>query len=103
MAVTGFSWKYILLNLLISLCCSILFSAILGITPGWLGFIFVSLIVTGIQIELGRRNFLKNTNKKMLNSLGKIAREHQEIVYQSVQNIFDRYETEIRLKIANTH
>lgn len=97
LVVSGLNWQNIIFNLIGSI---VLGGILLG---GIGGILFVSLIVGAIQIELARKQFLKTTNQKMLNSLLRIAKERQEIVYKSVENIFERYEREIRLKVSNIY
>lgn len=91
LAVSGFDFRSILLNLFSTATVAIFFGAILG--P--IGLILVSLGIGALQADHARKEFTKAVKKEMTKHLPQIAQDQWQPIYSAVQECFDSYEREV--------
>ncbi len=91
LAVSGFDFRSILLNLFTTATVAIFFGAILG--P--VGVLLVSLGIGALQADHARKEFAKAVKKEMVKYLPQIAQEQWQPIYSAVQECFDAYEREV--------
>lgn len=91
LAVSGFDFRSILLNLFTTATVAIFFGAVLG--P--VGLILVSLGIGALQADHARKEFAKAVKKEMVKYLPQIAQEQWQPIYSAVQECFDAYEREV--------
>ncbi|MBD2460504.1 dynamin family protein [Oscillatoria sp. FACHB-1407] len=95
LAVSGFDFKSILLNLFATTGIAIIFGSILG--P--FGIIIASLGLGALQADHARKQFAKAIKKELVKYLPKIAQEQWQPIYSAVQECFDAYEREVIKRI----
>jgi len=91
LAVSGFDFRSILLNLFTTATVAIFFGAVLG--P--VGLVLVSLGIGALQADHARKEFAKAVKKEMVKYLPQIAQEQWQPIYSAVQECFDAYEREV--------
>lgn len=91
LAVSGFDFRSIMLNIFTTMTIGLFFGAILG--P--VGLIMVSLGVGALQADHARQEFAKAIKKELVKHLPKLAQEQWQPIYTASQECFDAYEREV--------
>jgi len=100
LAVAGFDFKSILLNLFTSLGIAMVTYTLFGAMLGPLTFALMSLGIGALQADHARKEFTKALKKELVKHLPQVAQEQWQPIYSAVQECFDAYEREV-LKRAN--
>ena len=99
LAGAGFSWKSVLINWLSVFGISrflMLFTSMVLTPYAALG---LGLGVAGIQVGVARQNFMKYISDEFRKYLPKIAKEQKEVIKETVNSCFDRYQRELIKRI----
>jgi GTPase SAR1 family protein len=95
LAVGGFDFRSIMLNLFTTASIGLIFGALLG--P--IGIVAASLGVAAFQIDHARKYFSQEIKKQLVDRLPEIAKEQWQPIYSAAQESFDRYEQEVIKRI----
>lgn len=95
MAVAGFDFKSILLNLFTSAGVAIATATLFGVVLGPLTFALVSFGIGALQADHARKEFIKAMKQELVKHLPQVAQEQWQPIYSAVQECFDSYEREV--------
>jgi GTPase SAR1 family protein len=95
LAVGGFDFRSIMLNLFTTASIGLIFGALLG--P--IGIVAASLGVAAFPIDHARKYFSQEIKKQLVDRLPEIAKEQWQPIYSAAQESFDRYEQEVIKRI----
>ena len=95
LAMSGFDFNTIFLNLIATIGISFLASAIFGVILGPITFALVGIGLGAFQVDQGRKKFIQATKKEFIKHLPKLAEEQWHPIYNTVQDSFDRYEEDV--------
>ena len=95
LAMGGFDFNTIALNLIATIGISFLASAIFGVMLGPITFALVGLGLGAFQLDQRRQKFVQVTKKEFIKHLPKLAEEQWQPIYNTVQDSFDRYEEDV--------
>jgi GTPase SAR1 family protein len=90
LAVGGFNFQSIMLNIFTTAGIMLVFGAMLG--P--LGIMAASIGVAAFQVDHARKYFSQEIKKQLVIKLPEISREQWQPIYSAVQECFDSYERE---------
>jgi hypothetical protein len=99
MAVAGFDFTSILLNLFTAVGIAAVASAVFGIVLGPLTFALMSLGIGALQADHARKEFIKALKKELVKQLPQVAQEQWQPIYNGVQECFDSYEREVMKRV----
>jgi GTPase SAR1 family protein len=95
LAVAGFDFKSILLNLFTSGGIAIVASSLFGIMLGPIGLALIGLGVGLLQADHARKEFAKAVQRELVKHLPQVAQEQWQPIYTAVQECFETYEHEV--------
>ncbi|NJN23452.1 MAG: dynamin, partial [Acaryochloridaceae cyanobacterium RL_2_7] len=84
LAMGGFDFNTIFINLIAALSVSFLASVIFGVMLGPITFALVGLGLGALQVEQGRKKFVQLTQKEFSKHLPKLAEEQWQPIYSTV-------------------
>jgi GTPase SAR1 family protein len=99
MAFGGFDPGSILLNFFTTAGIALVATSIFGLILGPITLALIGLGVGILQTDHARRELARATKREMVKHLPQFAQEQWQPVYNTVQDTFDRYETEIADRI----
>ena len=99
LAMGGFDFNTIFINLIAALGVSFLASVIFGVMLGPITFALVGLGLGALQVEQGRNQFVQLTKKEFAKHLPKLAEEQWQPIHSTVQDSFDKYEEEVMSRL----
>ncbi len=95
LAVGGFNFQSILLNIFTTAGIAVIFGAILG--P--IGILIAGLGVAAFQVDHARKYFAQEIKKQLVAKLPEISKEQWQPIYSAAQECFDTYEQEVIKRI----
>jgi replication fork clamp-binding protein CrfC len=90
LAVGGFNFQSIMLNIFTTAGIAVVFGALLG--P--IGIMAAGIGVAAFQVEHARKYFAQEIKKQLVAKLPEISKEQWQPIYSAVQECFDSYERE---------
>jgi GTPase SAR1 family protein len=99
LAVAGFDFKSILLNLFTAVAIASIASAVFGVMLGPITFALMSLGIGALQADHARKEFIKALKKELVKQLPQVAQEQWQPIYNGVQECFDSYEREVMKRV----
>ncbi|WP_310424134.1 dynamin family protein, partial [Chamaesiphon sp. VAR_48_metabat_135_sub] len=90
LAVGGFNFQSIMLNIFTTAGIAVVFGALLG--P--IGVMAAGIGVAAFQVEHARKYFTQEIKKQLIAKLPEISKEQWQPIYSAVQECFDSYERE---------
>jgi hypothetical protein len=99
LAVAGFDFKSILLNLFTAVAIASIASAVFGVMLGPITFALMSLGIGALQADHARKEFIKALKKELVKQLPQVAQEQWQPIYNGVQECFDNYEREVMKRV----
>jgi GTPase SAR1 family protein len=95
LAVGGFNFQSIMLNIFTTAGIALVFGALLG--P--IGIMMAGIGVAAFQIDHARKYFTQEIKKQLVAKLPEISKEQWQPIYSAAQECFDSYEQEVIKRI----
>jgi replication fork clamp-binding protein CrfC len=99
LAVGGFDLTGILLNFFTVAGVAIAASSIFGIILGPISIALIGLGIGALQADHARNELARVTKQELVKHLPQVAQQQWQPIFNSVQDCFDKYETEVMQRI----